>query len=205
MAEVLAWHFVATDRKLRDGTTVAAGYTYEVQPPISLCQWGLHASVRPIDALNYALVPVACRVRMRGTIIHGEDKLVATRRDVLSCWDASRELRLSAVWCARDMPLGDGRRMWDLLTDERSRHAVEVAERHAHGEASDDALAAAARAAGAAVGSAAGAVGSAAWAAWAAGSARAAWAAWAAGVAVGSAANEQLEAMLLKHDEGGDR
>ena len=38
------------------------------------------------------------------------------------------QLRLIAAWCARNTPLGDGRTTWDLLTDERSRHAIEVAE-----------------------------------------------------------------------------
>ena len=38
------------------------------------------------------------------------------------------QLRLIAAWCARNTPLGDGRTTWDLLTDERSRHAIEIAE-----------------------------------------------------------------------------
>jgi hypothetical protein len=38
------------------------------------------------------------------------------------------QLRLIGAWCARNTPLGDGRTTWDLLTDERSRHAIEVAE-----------------------------------------------------------------------------
>jgi hypothetical protein len=36
--------------------------------------------------------------------------------------------RLLGAWCARNTPLGDGRTTWDLLTDERSRHAIRVAE-----------------------------------------------------------------------------
>src|SRR4051812_1667114 len=34
------------------------------------------------------------------------------------------KLRRFAVWCVRETPLGDGRKVWDLLTDERSRAAV---------------------------------------------------------------------------------
>jgi hypothetical protein len=38
------------------------------------------------------------------------------------------QIRLIGAWCARNTPLGDGRTTWDLLTDERSKHAIEVAE-----------------------------------------------------------------------------
>ena len=51
-----------------------------------------------------------------------------------------RTLRLFAVWCARNTPLGDGRKTGDLLTDPRSLAALEVAERYAHGKASREEL-----------------------------------------------------------------
>ena len=56
---------------------------------------------------------------------------VAVKPGVLT----DRELRLFACWCARQV--------WHLMTDERSRNAVEVAERFARGEASEDELTAA--------------------------------------------------------------
>ena len=87
---------------------------------------------------------------------------IATRPGVLT----DRELRLFACWSVRNV--------WHLLTDERSRNAVEVAERYANGEATADELASARDAA---------------WdAAWAAGAARdAARAAGAAARAAGAA------------------
>ena len=102
-----------------------------------------------------------------------------------------KNYRLIACACVRETPLADGRKVWDLLTDQRSRNAVEVAERFAIGEATEQARAAAGAAAwdaaGAAAWDAAGdAAGAAAWdAAWAS-----AWAtAWdAAGDAAGAAA-----------------
>lgn len=56
---------------------------------------------------------------------------MATRQGVLD----DRTLRLFDCWSVRQV--------WHLLTDERSRHAVEVAERYASGCATDEELAAA--------------------------------------------------------------
>ena len=61
---------------------------------------------------------------------------VATRKGVLS----DRDARMFACWCARQV--------WHLLTDERSRAAVEVAERYANGDATKADLSAARAAAG---------------------------------------------------------
>jgi hypothetical protein len=43
----------------------------------------------------------------------------------------------------RETPLSDGRKVWDLLPDKRSRNAVEVAEAYADGKATDGELQAA--------------------------------------------------------------
>ena len=61
-----------------------------------------------------------------------------------------KAMRLHACWCVRETPLVDGRKVWDLLTDERSRNAVIVSERFAVGEATHSELAAAQAAAWAA-------------------------------------------------------
>jgi len=95
---------------------------------------------------------------------------VATRCGVLT----DRELRLFAVWSARQVQ--------HLMTEARSLAALDVSERHANGEASDQELAAAGDAARAAAGDAAwAAAGDAARAAaWAAAGDAARAAAWAA-------------------------
>lgn len=73
--------------------------------------------------------------------------------DALWCLRATtgydRELRLFAVWCARQVQ--------HLMTDRRSINALDVAERHANGQATDSELHAAWDAAGDAAWAAAGA------------------------------------------------
>ncbi|NLN02939.1 MAG: hypothetical protein GX174_13715 [Lentisphaerae bacterium] len=100
---------------------------------------------------------------------------------------SDREMRMIACKVVRETPIGDGRKVWDLLTVE-SRHAVSVAEKYADGDATDEQLAdasaavasatkrAASRCASAAAGAAAAAAAAVA-AAWAADAAAdAAWA-----------------------------
>jgi len=65
-------------------------------------------------------------------------------------WTATRPgvfpdtvLRKLACRFIRETPLHDGRKVWDLLTDKRSRKAVEVAEAHAEGKATYEELEAA--------------------------------------------------------------
>ena len=82
-------------------------------------------------------------------IEHGKhDWLVwtATRPGVFS----DSILRKLACRFVRETPLADGRKVWDLLTDERSRKAVEVAEAYADGKATYEELDAACAAADAA-------------------------------------------------------
>jgi hypothetical protein len=58
-------------------------------------------------------------------------------------YDDDKKLRAFACWCVRNTPLADGRKVWDLLEDERSRRAVEVAEMYIRDEATAEELAAA--------------------------------------------------------------
>ena len=114
--------------------------------------------------------------------------------------DNDKDVRLFAIWCARQVD--------HLMTDARSKTALDVAERHAHGLATDDALDAAWAAASAAADAAASA---AVWdAAWAAASAAAdasasaaasdaAWdAAWAAADAAADAARDAQKNRLIE-------
>ena len=61
------------------------------------------------------------------------------------CGNAKIELdakacRLFACYCVRRTPIGRGKVVWDLLTDERSRNAVIVAEKFAKGKATTEEL-----------------------------------------------------------------
>jgi hypothetical protein len=109
--------------------------------------------------------------------------------DALWCLRAveghDREIRLYAVWCARQVQ--------HLINDPRSLAVLDVAERHAHGMATDVELASARDAAGSAAWAAAGDV--AAASAWAAARSATWYAAWeaardAAGDGAGAAAGE---------------
>ena len=99
---VEAWHFLRDNKRFGygDGNIAQAGYIYSVKGPIKLCEWGLHASERAIDALHYAPGAMVGRVVLSGEIIHGNDKLVATHREYLWIADAEETLRSFARWSA---------------------------------------------------------------------------------------------------------
>jgi hypothetical protein len=51
-----------------------------------------------------------------------------------------KTLRLFACWCVRNTPLPSGGTVWDLLTDQRSRNAIDVCERFIAGAATKEEL-----------------------------------------------------------------
>lgn len=100
------WHFVKKDYTLMhdmEGVKVEVGRTYRVDPPLSICERGLHACLKILDALFYALGPVACWVRLDGEILTGYDKLCATERTVLAMGDVSRVLHELGLWYAEEI------------------------------------------------------------------------------------------------------
>ena len=130
-------------------------------------------------------------------------------------WCCRAEPDQEKVWrkficrVVRETPLHDGRTVWDLLTDERSRNAVEVTEQYIDETATSEVLEAARSAAWSAARSAASAASDAAWsaarsaasaasdAAWSAArsaarsaASAAAWSAWSASDAARSAASD---------------
>src|SRR3972149_9537577 len=81
----LGWHFLPADRRLRWGSCEVgeAGRTYRARGPLVLCENGMHASRRAIDALSYAPGPVVSRVELLGERLDDGDKSCARERLVL--------------------------------------------------------------------------------------------------------------------------
>ena len=106
--KVLAWHFVGAT--LRDGRQVPAdGELLRHEGPLVMCESGLHASVRIIDALQYANGATICRVQCGGEIEHDDDKLVCNERTILWRIDGTNLLRHFARECASDVSY-----LWDM-------------------------------------------------------------------------------------------
>ena len=92
----LGWHFIKGD-KLRDGTTAPAdGEWLEFSGPLKMCESGLHFSLQPFDALQYAPGETLCLVEYGGKVIMGDDKGVCSRRRIIARMDATKLLRYFA-------------------------------------------------------------------------------------------------------------
>ena len=101
-----AWHFLRVDRRLAypPHTLVIIGQKITVDPDkLELCTYGLHASIRALDALGYAPGPIICRVELGGRILKSSDKVCASERTVIAMADATKTLRAFARSCALDV------------------------------------------------------------------------------------------------------
>jgi len=120
--------------KRADGTWKPGKWLPKVDS-LEMCETGYHVPdaahlVTWLDAQIY-------EVETGGKCLSGDDKdayqkIRLTRK--LETWN-DKTARLFACWCVRQV--------WNLLTDERSKTAIEVAERYVNGEATEEELAAA--------------------------------------------------------------
>ena len=125
-APLKAWHFVAANKRLGygDNRVIRTGRTHKVKGEPVLCERGLHASVRLIDALQYAPSAILTRVELGGTIVKGVDKVAATERTVLwmgdisdllhhfACDEAERALKVRKVTDERSWNAIKTKRLW---------------------------------------------------------------------------------------------
>ena len=134
---IKAWHFINNDFTIKTDSMkrpikVHRGQTLVKRGPLELCERGLHASIKPLDAIYYAPGNVVCRVECSGDVIQGEDKLVCSRRRVLWVVDAERTLHEFAIWCAKQTLRSN--------SDLRSIEAVRVKRLWLDGEATGEEL-----------------------------------------------------------------
>lgn len=132
---MLGWHFLAKDRRLRFGSqeVVEAGRTYTAEGPLEMCQNGMHACRRALDALTYAPGPVVCRVRLSGELLDNTDKSVARARTILWMADATSLLHEFALSVAIDTLCW--REAQGETVDPRSWTALSVKARWVRGQA----------------------------------------------------------------------
>lgn len=136
---MLAWHFV--DEILKDGRPVPAdGERLTHDGPVSLCEGGLHASERVLDALKFAPGNVICRVECDAVGERQADKFVCGARTILWRLDGEEVLRAFARRVALDVG-----GFWDMPDDvrrflESGNDNLRVAARGAARQASRDAV-----------------------------------------------------------------
>lgn len=134
MSTIKAWHFVKANGKRRGGLIEEAGKTYHFDGDPVMCNCGLHASRRLIDALKFAPGTRLRRVSCWGLGAEDQDKLVCRHRKVLWEMDVTMILHEFACRVAEDA----------LRTakakDERSWNAIRVKRAWIKGEATDGEL-----------------------------------------------------------------
>lgn len=118
-----------------DGTWTPGDWMPDIEGELEPCENGYHLC-RPQDLVHW-LNEAIFEAEYEGEIIESDDKIVVRRARLLRRVEAWNEktARLFACWCVRQI--------WHLLIDERSEKAVEIAERYANGEATQEELGAA--------------------------------------------------------------
>ena len=120
--------------KKEDGTWTPGEWTEQIIGELVPCKNGYHLC-RATDLLSW-LDESIYEAEYEGDIVEDVDKVVVRKARLLKeCegWN-DRTARLFACWCVRNTPLlgKEGKTVWNLLTDDRSKQAVEVAERYAN-------------------------------------------------------------------------
>ena len=127
MNKVYAWHFIQPSKLAKyDNRPIERQKTLTCEPDrIKLCEYGLHASIKPLDALSFVdwNDAIICRVKLSGRIIHGDHKLVASERKVLWWAPVDKTLHEFACWCAEQTLYIFER---DYTNDKRPRNAIEA-------------------------------------------------------------------------------
>ena len=141
---VMAWHWVVKGEdgklKLRDGRDVPpVGEVLVHEGEVEICESGLHASRRVIDALRY--IPdgatVLCRVKCEDVVDEQDDKLVCRKRTVVWLHDCEKVLHEAACIFAEHALTIAG------IKDDGSNaswNAIHTKRRWLKGEATDDEL-----------------------------------------------------------------
>jgi hypothetical protein len=132
--EVLGWHWLRNDRKLRYppcslvtvGTTLSNPINSRGQAgPLEICLRGYHASERILDALGHAPGTILCRVKLHGEVLKTHDKMVADNRTCLWMTDATNILHDFACWVGEyilEYEQAQGRRhpkLWTAIITKR--------------------------------------------------------------------------------------
>jgi len=187
MDKLLGWHFCNEDRRLgyEDGREIIEGESLRVEGTPVLCERGLHASERIIDALKYAPGSILCRVELSDEIVQCDDKAVAKERKTLWMFDATNALRDFAATVAENALLAE--RAAGREPDPRSWAAVQFIRDLLNGKIKEEDKKAAWSAAWSAAWAAAWAAAESAWSA-----AESAWS------AAQSAAESAQDALLLQ-------
>ena len=138
--------------KRKDGTWKPGKWMPAVEGELELCENGYHLT--DFDHLLDWIGPDIYEAEYKGGSVgdfedgdfeDGDDKIAVRQVRLvrrLETWN-DRAAREFACWCVRNTPISKDRTVWDLLTDDRSRNAVVVAEKFARGEATEAELAAA--------------------------------------------------------------